>query len=229
MLIPFFLFSLCYMLLLTVLGKATLWEGLIATVTLHGSGMQLYFLPYLFFITVFYAIAIDNSSLKIRTPINIIALNMLLLFCMLYPTSSSTGSEYKLLPFYFASYIFGLIYRATLDQRYQSLGVLALIILLILVGMIDPRFFDLAGIIALFKFVHHIDRFLPDRRLPGSGGIYLLHTPIINYTISILLMRLGVVQGVNILMSVFITYIVCLFITLVFIRFLPKYRWLLLE
>ena len=102
LLIPFFLFSFVYAVILSVLGKATLWGGLVATATLHGSGMQLYFLPYLFFITVSYACFIDKITLKLRRPTEIAIVLILVLFCLMYPTGSSTGPEYRLLPFYYA-------------------------------------------------------------------------------------------------------------------------------
>lgn len=226
---PFFLFSLVYAVILSVLGKATLWNGLVATATLHGSGPHLYFLPFLFFITVTYAFFIDKVALKLTKPTEIVSVFILILFCLMYPTSSSTGPDFKLLPFYYVSFILGMLYHTTLNKRYQPVGILVTIVIFLVIGISDPRFLDLAGILTLFTFVRQIARYLPNRRLPGSGGIYLLHTPIINYTISILLVHLAVVQEENIFISVFLTYVLCYLLTLMFIRFLPKYRYLLLE
>lgn len=228
-LIPFFLFSLLYTVILSILGKATLWNGLVATATLHGSGPHLYFLPFLLFITVTYTFFIDKVALKLRSPVEIASVFILILFCLIYPTSSSTGPDYKLLPFYYVSFILGMLYRTTLDKHYQPVGILVTIAIFLVIGISDPRFFDLAGILTLFTLVHQMARYLPSRRLPGSGGIYLLHTPIINYTISILLVHFAVIQEENIFISVLLTYVLCYLFTLLFIRFLPKYRYLLLE
>jgi hypothetical protein len=229
LLTPFFLFSLVYTVMLSVLGKSTLLNGFIATVTLHGSGPHLYFLPYLFFITVTYAFCIDKIAPKLKRPIEIAIILILIIFCLMYPTISATGSDFRLLPFYYVSFILGMFYHKAVGLRYQLVGIIVATVICLFIGINDPRFFDLAGIIILFTFVHQIARYLPNRRLPGSGGIYLLHTPIINYTISILLMRFTVVQGENIYFSVVLTYVLCYSLTLLFIYFLPKHRWLLLE
>lgn len=228
-LIPFVLFSLAYTVILSILGKATLWNGLIATLTLHGSGPHLYFLPFLLFITVTYALFGSNVATKPRRVIEIASVFILILLCLMYPTSSSTGPDYKLLPFYYLAFIFGMFYHTTLNKRYQPVYLLVTIATLLIIGISDPRFFDLAGVIALFTFVYQIARFLPNRRLPGSGGIYLLHTPIINFAISTLLLHFAIVQEANVILSILLTYLLCYLLTLLFIRILPKYRYLLLE
>lgn len=67
------------------------------------------------------------------------------------------------------------------------------------------------------------------KRAKGSGGGYLLHTPIVNFTISILLTKLGVVQLQNVFVSVALTYVFYLAVFIVFMKVLPKYRWIILE
>lgn len=56
LIIPFFLFSLIYSVLLAILGKESLVDGLEKTVRLQGAGMQLYYLPYLLFVTIVFSI-----------------------------------------------------------------------------------------------------------------------------------------------------------------------------
>jgi len=48
LMIPYFVFSIIYSVLLSLLGKKDFSNGLIDTLLLHGGSMQLYFLPYLF-------------------------------------------------------------------------------------------------------------------------------------------------------------------------------------
>jgi fucose 4-O-acetylase-like acetyltransferase len=56
LLVPFFIFSVTYTLILFALDKSSLSDGLYKTITLHGAGMQLYFLPYLLVVSFSFAI-----------------------------------------------------------------------------------------------------------------------------------------------------------------------------
>jgi uncharacterized membrane protein len=96
-------------------------------------------------------------------------------------------------------------------------------------GIEDVSFNYIAAGICAFALAHWLSSFLPNRREPGSGGVYLLHTPIINFAISIALLKVGFAQWPNAILTVVCTYLLCLALTLGFIRILPKWRWMLLE
>jgi hypothetical protein len=229
LLIPFFLFSVTYALILSGLDIETLRSGLIKTATLHGSGMQLYFLPFFLLIKVSHACLCNLVGPRFRRPLEFVLLFVLVTVCLQFPTRTSTGDDYQLLPYYYGAFVLGSLYQASSSMRYHPVGVVVVLLGLVAIGVFDKRFFDLAGIVALFAFASLIAPSFPNRRLPGSGGIYLLHTPVVNYTISTLLVAIGVFEGWNIVLSVVTTYALCLWATLLFIRLAPKYRWMLLE
>lgn len=229
LLVPFFLFSLIYSLILAGLGKSTLLYGLTETVMLHGASMQLYFLPFLLFISVTYAFCFEYIPSKLKRDVAVVLVVILISICLIFPTDSSTGSNYKLLPFYYVSFILGSLCRVTSKGQYKQVNTLGAVLISLFIGLYDSRFYDLSGVILLFVIGQVISQYLPERRLFGSGGVYLLHTPIINFAISILLLKIGVSDELNILFSMAITYLLCLTITFAIVRLQPKYKWLLLE
>jgi hypothetical protein len=227
LLAPFLLFSLLYAVALALLGKETLESGLWATLRMRGAGMQLYFLPFLFLVTTVYA-CLDAATTRWRNSLPAVLLPLLLLATVLLPTPSSTGPQLQLLPYYLAAYVIGVQ-----AQRMQNRAALATFLLLALAvacgGLVDARLYDLGGVMLLFGCTRYLWHWMPQKRLPGSGGVYLLHTPVTNFAISTLLVHLAVQQLPNALLTVALTYVTCLAATLLFIRLLPRYRWLLLE
>jgi hypothetical protein len=225
LLVPFFIFSSAYGVLLYLLGKDSIYAGIYSTVTFRGAGMQLYFLPYLLGISVFFA-AIRSVSGELVYPRILAAMAVFfILMCVAFPTLGSTGPDYRLLPYYFLAYIAGFLYRSIGRGFY----VWFVLIVTLVLGLLDHRFLDLSGMIVLFVCAESWSSKFGSGRAVGSGGVYLLHTPILNFSISIFLEKLGVLQFYNVILSVALTYVVCLFISIVFIKFLPRYRWLILE
>jgi fucose 4-O-acetylase-like acetyltransferase len=229
LLLPFLLFSCLYTIALTLLKKTTLLQGLTSTLHLQGAGMQLYFLPLLLLVTATSALLSKAIPPRLHLPIQFAVLPILTFICLSLPTHSSTGPDPKLLPLYWLAFLLGNLHQLTLKFRYHSILIISLITTLLLIGLKDPRFFDLAGFIILFSSLHQLSSFLPYHRLPGSGGIYLLHTPVINFTVSTALQKLGLIETPNIYLSVILTYLFCLASTLFLIRQWPQHKWLLLE
>lgn len=232
LMVPFLMFSTLYTILLSLLGKSTIWTGLIATISLHGSGPHLYFLPFLLIVTFTYACLLSMVRSDRVFLANCFLIVLFVTLCLLHPTESSTGPDYKLLPLYYASFILGVEYQSfTRDMRpmYVILFVFGSAISIFLIGTVDHRFFDLLLIFILFEIVRQVGRFFPPMRLPGCGGVYLLHTPVTNYAISVFLMKLSVVEWQNLYFSAGLTYILCCGFTLAMIKIAPRYRWMLLE
>lgn len=194
LLVPFFIFSIAYAVILWALGKSSLSYGIIQTITLHGSGMQLYFLPYLLFVTLSYSWLINKFSLELRVYIDGLMVILFIGLCLLLPTISSTGSDLKLISFYYFSFLAGSLCRVILYLRHWVLIIIAIIFIFINLGFIDSRFFDFAGVIILFAIVKLISQYMPNKRICGSGGVYLLHTPVINFFISTILLHFSVTQ-----------------------------------
>ena len=235
MMIPFFLFSILYTILMWVLGKGSLSNGLWQTITLHGAGMQLYYLSYLFVISSVY-IMMSFLAEKMNISFRYIILAILVvctIISLILPTASSTGSDYRLIPVYFLCFgvgiSFSMLRKKNLNRFYIS--IVSAIILGFIIGFYDHRFYDLSFVSFLFLCAYKISINIEAMRRPfqGSGGVYLLHTPIVNFAISSVLIMMGISEYFNLFFAWILTYIFCLIISLLFIRYLPSYKWILLE
>lgn len=233
LLLPFVLFSAINCIALVRLGKLTFHTAAISFASGYGVGMQIYFLSYLFLITVIAALVgfTAGSSLRREIPtLSVLAVAMVMT-ALNSPTQSPTGSEYRNLPLYLLAFIVGRFISIAQNQiPHKSWLVISGIVLVLgVLGMKDFRFYYIAAGVGVFALAHWLSFYLPNRRGPGSGGVYLLHTPIVNFAISIALLKVGFAQWPNAILSVVCTYLLCLAFTLGFIRILPKWRWMLLE
>lgn len=227
---PFFLFSLIYAIAYGAVGKAELADGLIKTLTLQGSSMQLYSLPYICGLTILYA-SIDKAF-KLRLPANAMLALALAACTLLIETKSATGSDYKLIPFYALTLVLGVILRNLYDSTTHffkyNLTVAFVVFLIFMLSLADHRFLVLGRVSLIFLAIQNISRHLPDRRLPGTGAVYLLHTPILNALISIFLIQIAITERWNIVATVLLTYLTCLGIYHLVDRNFGRFRWLLL-
>lgn len=230
LLVPFLLFSTLYAIALAALGKQPLVDGLRETVTLRGAAMQLYFLPFLWGVGSLHALVERRLDRRRGAALTLLAV-LCFGFALALPTASSTGPDYRLLPFDYGAFLIGAIlgHLQVDDARRSARAAIGAGVLAAVIGMLDERFCDLALVVLLFQAMRWTAPSLPTFRLPGSGGVYLFHAPIVNYAVSSLLVRLAVVQGANIIVSVIVTYALCLGLTAALIRLFPRQRWLLLE
>ena len=223
LIIPFFIFSTIYAIAMTVLGHGkTLTEYLYSVVTLHGTAMQLYFLPYLFLIELI-IIFFLNKRFGSKNFIYLLFL-FLNILVLIFHTDNSTGSELKLIPFYISAYLLGILWR-----KISTAQKLLIILLYLIVGLLyDERLLDALLMINIFQIFINLSKYFPPT-IPGSGGVYILHTPILNFLISIILLNIGIQNWYNLIFTVILTYLSCILITYLFIKFYPKYKWILLE
>jgi fucose 4-O-acetylase-like acetyltransferase len=226
--LPFFIFSLLYTVLMALLGKGTLLGGLERTFLLDGVGPQIYFLPYLFYIQlsffIFYKI---SATLKVNFLSILIPLIICLIFTsVLLPTDYITGPGYDKLIFYSMCFWFGV-----LISKLHTYYSIIIILIIFYVGFYDFRYFHVSALIVLLiAAIWFSERFkLLQKKKSGSGGIYLLHQPITSNAISIILVAFGVSSYCNMFLSWILTYVFCLLLTLLLIRLLPSKRWALLE
>jgi len=235
LLIPFFTFSLIYTFALVGLGKRTVASGLLATAVLHGASVQLYFLPFLFYVSIaflFYT-AVTSQYLKLSASMTLLLPFVgLLAFSEFHRTVESTGSDFLLLPLYATCYLAGHYLAIARKAKSLYFHVLcgALSLCFAIGSHWDPRLWKIAEIILLFWFFLSVSS-LPflHRRLPGSGGVYMLHAPLVIYGISSILAIAHVRDATNAALTLGLTYSICLVATLAFIRIFPKYAYLLLE
>jgi hypothetical protein len=245
LLVPFFVFSVAYALVMYLLDKRQLSTGLWLTLTLKGSAAQLYFLTHLYFLTLTYA-ALERWFSRYTLELHVSLLAGASVLTLLLPTPGTAGSDLHLLPLYIMGFVMGAmlwecqsrlkesvvevelvgrINLRVLDLKY----VIVLIYVLLLGIFLDTRLITLFAVTALIAGAMIFFPLLPDKRLPGSGGVYLMHTPILNYAVSTALVSLSIFEWPNLILSVLITYGICIGITLALIRLRPRLRALLLE
>lgn len=230
LLVPFFLFSTIYASALAALGKADLAAGLKDTVLLRGAGMQLYYLPELLLVGT--VVATLHALFRDLGRSRLFPYSLALLACLAaiaLPTGPSTGPDLRLLPLYLLAFLIGNVIRQFDQERLRFRATLLAGVVAAIVGFVDHRFFDLAGVVILLGVFLVIFSRLSGRRVPGSGGVYLLHTPIVNFAVSTFLLKLSIGEGANIALSVLATYAICLGFTLLLAKFCPRHRWLMLE
>lgn len=233
--VPYLIFSVIYALAMYGLGKQSLISSVEDIVSLRGAAMQLYFLPYLFIVTMLFAIPVLLVGVKYNAVTQIVSLIAVvgLGVALMMPTNFSTGADLRMFPIYLGCYALGNLIAIFLNKKPSSFWAFGLSssALALVVGLYDKRFYDVAAVlillmIALMLSLKHL---VPHRNYPGSGGVYLLHTPIINFSISAILMKFGIVQYSNLFVALLLTYVVCLMITMVLIRILGRNRYLILE
>lgn len=229
LLIPYLVFSFIYAVMLSILGKSNFQTGLLGIVTGAGVGPQLYFLPYLFVISVGWGLIIDRIPERyhrIATP----AFLLVTFFVYLaLPTSSSTGPELRLVALYVLTFVWGF-YRQKLAGPAVSYLVLGISIVAVITIPWQARLWDLPLVLLLSEIaIRGSNLFRRSGRIPGSGGIYLLHTPILNYALATISLMIGIKDVANVGVTIALTYIVALAATLIAIRAMPRIRAYLLE
>lgn len=234
--LPYFCFSLLYTLILPIFTDFPISAGLYRTVRLIGMGGQLYFLPCLLVVSLL-AMLIwrlsARSRRRIELPVLIGIAALLIAVGVAHPIPVSTGPMRSLFPLYFAAYLLG---QSLALSRYCATAgrwglMMALLAAPLALGFVDKRFLDFFAATALIvsALVLHDRGVLSGRRLPGAGGVYLLHTPIVNFGVATVLVYAGLTEEVNILVTVLLTYIACLGGTVAFIRWQPRLSGVLLE
>ena len=224
-----------------LLDKRPLATGLWLTLTLKGSAAQLYFLTHLFVLTLAYA-AWERCFNRRAVWAHAVLLACAVGLTLALPMPGSAGSDFRLMPLYVAAFVFGALFhlhrnaakrlpvKGQTDWRVMGWLHAALLLTVALLGStLDTRLITLFGVISLIAGAMVFFPLLPDRRLPGSGGVYLFHTPILNYAVSTALVSLSIVQRPNLVLSVLITYGLSLLFTLALIRYWPALRGHVLE
>jgi fucose 4-O-acetylase-like acetyltransferase len=233
LLIPFAIFSFINAIALLGMKKIEFHEVVKDILIGHGVGPQLYFLTFLFLIVTIGATIQIASGFSLHREIAILLPLAVILVALVlhFPTQSVTGNDNILLPLYMLSFMtghmFALAQQVTIGHSIWRPGCIALTCTAL--GLYDFRFYFLAGSVIAFAVSLHLSAYLPSRRGPGSGGVYLLHTPIVNFGVSAALVDVGVAQWSNAMVSVIFTYIACLAFSKWFIHVAPSLRWMLLE
>lgn len=227
LLLPYLLFSLIYAFAMAGLGKAGVVDGLVDTILLRGAGPQLYFLPYLFCMQV---AAWPLLAIRQRAAVTLTIAAAMFVVATLLPTAISTGHDVKLVPLFLGCFALGVGFRALRDR---DLAVATMVAVAACAAAIpfDHRAIDVLLVVVLFYCALRLSATgLLDRLVIfGSGAIYILHTPVLNHTVSTTLQRAGIEGYFNLAASVTITVAVCLGAAFIVLRWFPRARGLLLE
>jgi hypothetical protein len=198
-----------------------------------GVGPQMYFLTFLFAFTGIGAIIQAGSGISRQTEAAICGflLALLIVVALNLPTEGVTGGIYRLLPLYGVAFIAGhlIAILRKCGETHKMPVALALVMLFFAIGLWDSRFYYICFGTLIFQVSYVLSSRLPNRRIPGSGGVYLIHAPIVNVAMAHGLSKLGINGGDNFIFGVLLIYGLCLGTTRVFIKALPRYRNLLLE
>lgn len=221
--VPYLLFSAIYGLAAILLHGAPAIPLLVDTFILHGTSMQLYFLPYLFIIDIS-AVALFSRVISPNPRVILALAAVAVLAILALPTPNTTGSGLRLAIFY----IFGLL-AGMLIARVSVRQALALSAAALILGIaVDERLVIAGMTMSVFLLFLHISDLFPPT-LPGSGAVYLLHTPVLNFALSTVLLAAGVGDWLNLTLTVVLTYVVCIGLAAAVFMFLPKRRFLILE
>lgn len=227
---PYFIFSFIYMISLIILGKGDISKYLVRIFSGAGAGPQLYFLPYLLLITLVVTTALDRPPAAYRRLATAGLIVIFLAAYLMLPMPDSTGPEYEHLALYGLAYTLG-IYRGQYARPLESIALIAIAGLAVVILPWQQPIWDLPLIILLTELAIRISPIFKSKkkRLRGSGGVYLLHTPIINFAISAALLHLGLQGMTNVAGALILTYAATLSATLIAIQLAPRLQPYLLE
>jgi peptidoglycan/LPS O-acetylase OafA/YrhL len=245
LLVPFFLYNLFYNLCFFGI-EAVGWPhavvidmGLksLGAILFQSPAFQLYFLPYLFMISI----GVSGLEKLCRRFYQCGYFSIFVLILMFYLKQGypkmSHGSDYINLPMYLAMFLIGLVSRPFFEKPFDKLWMIltALCVVLsirvifqfcVVSLLVPPLLLALAGaipVIRRLKLLLYIGEM--------SGSIYLWHTPLILPAISRLLTCCGIPSLLNLLGSLILSLIICMLLrlgldamfVLIFNKKAPKY------
>jgi peptidoglycan/LPS O-acetylase OafA/YrhL len=223
LLVPFFLYNALYNLSFAA-TESMGWVSVpaaqhgsftLASFFLQSPGFQLYFLPYLFLVSVLVCMADKLTGTQAHWMRWIMLLSIFIFYLIRGYPDFSFGPAYSNLPLYLAAFICGVIGRPILDEPFANAWVIAVALTFVLVILalsplpivslaVPPLLAALAGSVPkmndtkVLLFVGAI-----------SGSIYLWHTPILLPGITRLLAASGIPSLFNLLGSICLTLVLC--------------------
>jgi peptidoglycan/LPS O-acetylase OafA/YrhL len=230
LLVPFLIYNVFYNLLFV--GTGTLgWvhnnafvmnSSMLATGLFHSPAFQLYFLPYIFVISIGVC-GFDKLTQRYHKLGYLVVLLLVLTFYLVrgYPELSH-GSDLDKLPLYLAAFLIGVIggpfFKEPIAKPWMTvailvvvLGVLVLSRWLVVSLTVPPLVVGVAGAIR---------RIRESKLLLSMGGmsgsIYVWHTPVMLPAVTKLLAYCGVPSLLNLFGSIGVTLVTCIFLRLGF-------------
>ena len=247
LLVPFFIYNafynLCFFGMAAMSGfhsgafELKVNPQVLGMILFQSPAFQLYFLPYLFLISIAVSALEKLSGRRYQWAYAaILALVMLFYLDRGYPQMSHGADIYNL-PMYIAMFMIGIISRPFIEKPLAGPGV----ILLALVGVLGLLFFSRSCVVSLLvppllTAVAAGIRAIRQSKLlllmgSVSGSIYVWHTPLLLPAITRLLAGCGIPSMFNLFGSIILTLATCLLLRLgldvMFVRVMkvstPKY------
>jgi peptidoglycan/LPS O-acetylase OafA/YrhL len=188
---------------------------LLATGLFQSPAFQLYFLPYLFVVTMV-VWALNKLSRRHRGRVNI---GMLLLVLVFYVTTGfprvSHGPDYAKLPLYLGAYLIGLVGRPLFEKPCRVPGMVRVTLGVVLCLLVLLRITWVSLLVPpLLFYAVAATRLLHESRLLASlgklsGSIYVWHTPVMMPFFTLLLAHLRVPPLLNFGVSFALTLGAC--------------------
>ena len=189
---------------------------LLLTGLFKSPAFQLYFLPYLFCISIV-VWTLNNLARRYRGPLD---MGVILLVVAFYVVNGfprfSYGSEYAKLPLYLGAYLVGLVGRPLFEKPCRVPGMLWVILCAVLCLLVLFRLTMLSLLVPPLLFCAAANskclrEFRPFARLGRhSGSIYVWHTPLMLPCCTLLLARLHVPALLNFSLSLGLTLGACI-------------------
>jgi hypothetical protein len=224
LLVPFLLYNAFYNLFFAGTGTLGLVHNntfemnskILATGLFHSPAFQLYFLPYLFVISIGVC-GLDKLTQRYHRSGYVVVLLLVLTFYLVrgYPEVSH-GSALDKLPLYLAGFLIGVIGRPFFKEPIAKpwMIVAALVVVLGVLVLSRLPVVSLAVPPLLVLLVRTISSIANSKLLLNmgvmSGSIYVWHTPVMLPAITKLLVHCGVPSLFNLFGSISLTLVACI-------------------
>jgi len=228
LLVPFLLYNAFYNLFFAGMGTLG-WvhknafemnSKLLATGLFHSPAFQLYFLPYLFVISIGVC-GLDKLTRRYHRSGYVVALLFVLTFYLVrgYPEVSH-GSDLCKLPLYLAAFLIGVISGPFFKKPIARPWIIVATLIVVLGVLVLSRLpiVSLAVPPILVGLVRAISTMANSKVLLSmgvmSGSIYVWHTPVILPAVTRLLAHFGVPSLFNLFGSIGLTLVMCILLRL---------------
>lgn len=224
LLVPFFLYNAIYNICFTFFGTIHLYPtgnpmvniSWLTGFLFHSPGFQLYFLPYLFLISLA-AYLLDKLTYPNHRMAYAVTLTLIWIFYLIcgYPPFSF-GPAYSNLPLYLAAFLLGIVAKPYFDKRIANvwgmMTVLGIVLGILVVSKLPVL--SLAVPPLLVGTARGFPKLANSRLLllmgGMSGSIYLWHTPIMLPGLTRLFASFGLPSLINFAGSLCLTLALCL-------------------
>jgi peptidoglycan/LPS O-acetylase OafA/YrhL len=228
LLVPFFLYNAFYNLFFAGMGILG-WipnntfevnSQMLATGLFHSPAFQLYFLPYLFVISIGVC-GLDKLDRRYHMPSYVVALLLALTpYLILGYPQVSHGPALEMLPLYLAAFLMGVIGRPCFEAPFARLWIVLAALGAVLGVLVLCRLSEVSLLVPplLVGIARAIPRMCESKLLLSLGGmsgsIYVWHTPVMLPGVTRLLAHCGVPSLVNLFGSIGLTLVTCILLRL---------------